>query len=140
MPHIFVNRGRPCDRNVLCLDPIFAPPWIPPLLEAVSAGEKNLRRVHFPPAHTHTCHQKGGWAPILGNSDGEGRAFAKVDQTTESFQLSLQQGVVGIVAHIEKGSRQQLLFPKLASSWTTEQSWLTAQMARRMGGRQQATF
>ena len=51
MPHIFVN--RPCDRNVLCLDPIFAPPWIPPLLEAVSAGEKNLRRVHFPLSHSH---------------------------------------------------------------------------------------
>ena len=136
MPHIFVNRGRPCDRNVLCLDPIFAPP----LLEAVSAGEKNLRRVHFPPLTLTLAIKKEGWAPILGNSDREGRAFAKVDQTTESFQLSLQQGVVGIVAHIEKGSRQQLLFPKLASSWTTEQSWLTAQMARRMGGRQQATF
>ena len=43
VPHIFVNRGRPCDQNVLC-DQIFAPP----LLEAAaSKAEKDVRRLHF---------------------------------------------------------------------------------------------
>ena len=80
MPHIFVNRGRPCDRNVLCLDPIFAPP----LLEAASAGEKDVRRVHFLTLAIKKEEEGEFW---------HGGDLSKVDlklwRQGESFQLSL---------------------------------------------------
>ena len=77
--HIFVNRGRPCDQNVLC-DRIFAPP----LLEAASAGEKDVRRVHFLTLAIKKEEEGEFW---------HGGDLSKVDlklwRQGESFQLSL---------------------------------------------------